>query len=109
MGISNQMLLFQVSKSPIIKNNLLVTCDLLLALLIFSLKDMKWRVRSGVRGRWQVVGMSGRRRIPKTAIGVRVVGTGLWSGSGGHNVGAGKNEPHLWELRTPSVDHQVCR
>lgn len=45
-GIANQMLLFQVSKSPTINNNLLVTYTLPPALLVFSLKDW-WKMAGG--------------------------------------------------------------
>lgn len=54
------MLLVQVSKSPIINSNLLVTYKLSPALLRFSLKDVEWRVRSGAGGKRQVVGRPGR-------------------------------------------------
>lgn len=51
VGTSNQVLLPQVSKSPIINNNLLIIYDLPPTLLMFSLKAMEWRVRNGAGGR----------------------------------------------------------
>lgn len=87
-GLSNQMLLFQASKSPII-NNLLVTLQAASNAALFSLEAVAWRVRGG--GWWRMAG-SGEVREAES-IGaynrISVESMRLWWGRRIYSQGAG--------------------
>lgn len=103
-GLSNQMLLFQASKSPII-NNLLVTLQAASNAALFSLEAVAWRVRGG--GWWRMAGSGEVREAESVGAynRISVESVRLWWGRI-YSQGAGC--VCVEKCRTLSVYHLAC-
>lgn len=83
-------------------NKLLISYDLSPALLTFSFERRERRMTL------ELVGVSERHRMSQIITGVTVVARGCGEEVGlCRGWGAGKKEPHLWELWAPSAHHLV--